>query len=213
MTKKNFHFLLVEAHRVEICGGIASGKTTLATLLNRIFLFPIHENFQSNPFWKAFYADPVSTAFETEISFLLQHYHEIKIAIKQTKAFACDFSPLLDLAYAQVTLNNSKREAFTVVYREIQRELPAPDLVIHLACDPEIELERIRRRGRDVEQSLTVDYLAALNRALGDVLREEAKSPNVITIDSAIVDFANNEADRQTVIETVRFRLAQTVGS
>jgi deoxyadenosine/deoxycytidine kinase len=194
--------------RIEVCGGIASGKTTLAQLSARASVIQVLEDFQSNPFWKAFYADPAGTAFETEISFLLQHYHEIKTATKQTKAFACDFSLLLDFAYAQVTLDEGKRGAFTAVYREIRRELPEPDLVIHLVCDPEVELERIRRRGREVEQSITVDYLAAINRASVGVLSEEAASWNVLTINSAELDFANNENDKQKVLDLIKSRLA-----
>ncbi|HRP37690.1 MAG TPA: deoxynucleoside kinase, partial [Candidatus Dojkabacteria bacterium] len=48
--------------RIEICGGIASGKTTLANLLARLDIEPILENFQTNPFWQAFYNDPAGTA-------------------------------------------------------------------------------------------------------------------------------------------------------
>lgn len=194
----------------QICGGIASGKTTLAQLLSNVEISPVFENFQSNPFWKAFYADPIGNAFETEITFLLQHYHEIKTAAKKNQAFACDFSSLLDLAYAKVTLDDRKREAFIAVYREIRHELPSPNLVIQLVCDPEIELDRIRRRGRDVEQSITVDYLTALNQALAEVLREEANSLNVLTIDSATIDFAHDEAGRKIVLEAVHARLAHT---
>lgn len=199
-----------ENGRIEVCGGIASGKTTLTQLLSQLEIPSVFESFQSNPFWKAFYADPIGTAFETEITFLLQHYHEIKTAAKQNKPFTCDFSPLLDLAYAKVTLDDRKREAFTAVYREIQTELPAPNLVIQLVCDPEVEIDRIKRRGRDVEQSITVDYLAALDQALAEVLRDEAKPLNILTLDSATIDFAHDEAGRQTVIEAVCDRLAHT---
>ena len=192
---------------IQICGGIASGKTTLAALLSRLNLVFVNENFQSNPFWQAFYADPVGTAFETEITFLLQHYHQIKTAAKQAQAFACDFSLLLDLAYAHVTLNDAQRKVFRAVYRQIQSELPKPDLVIHLSCDPEIELERIKRRGREAEQSITVDYLAALNAALIGVLETEAKSEDILRIDSGLIDFANSESDQGKVLAMVRGRL------
>jgi deoxyadenosine/deoxycytidine kinase len=191
----------------EICGGIASGKTTLAILLGQTRISSCLENFQSNPFWKAFYADPIGTAFETEISFLLQHYHEIKTASKQESAFACDFSLLLDRAYAQVTLNEEKRAAFLAVYQVIRRELPPPNLVIHLVCAPEVELERIRRRGRDVEQSITVDYLSAINKALAKVIKTETGGWNVLSIDSVKLDFANDEHDKQHVLELVKSRL------
>ena len=33
-----------------------------------------------NPFWEAFYTDPSAYTFETEITFLLQHYHFAKVA-------------------------------------------------------------------------------------------------------------------------------------
>ena len=194
--------------QIEITGGIASGKTTFAETLDNLNFLPVFENFQANPFWKAFYADPAGNAFETEIGFLLQHYHEIKAVTKQSRAFACDFSLLLDLAYAQVTLDEGKRKAFTAVYREIRRELPAPDLVIHLVCEPEIELERIRRRGRDVEQSITADYLDAINHALLEILSKEADTTNVLTINSATVNFADDETDKEAVLEAVRCRLA-----
>ena len=72
----------INDYRIEICGGIASGKTTLANLLARSNIDPILEDFQTNLFWRAFYADPAGTAFETEITFLLQHYHQIKTARK-----------------------------------------------------------------------------------------------------------------------------------
>lgn len=60
--------------RIEVCGGIASGKTSIATLINRIGIKSIFENFKINPFWEAFYSDPINYAFETEITV----YNEIK---------------------------------------------------------------------------------------------------------------------------------------
>ena len=61
---------------VEVCGGIASGKTTFASLMTRIDLIPIFEDFKKNPFWEAFYCNPGKYIFETEISFILLHYHQ-----------------------------------------------------------------------------------------------------------------------------------------
>ena len=197
--------------RIEICGGVASGKTTVGTLTARIDWLPVFEDFRNNPFWKSFYTDRTGVAFEAEICFLLQHYHDIKTATKKAGNVACDFSLLLDLAYSDVTLNRGKRSAFSVLYREIRKELPNPDLFIHLVCDPEIELERIRLRGRHVEQSITVDYLAAINRALADVIRKEANSWNVLAINSAALDFANVEQDKQTVLECVEDRLGANI--
>ncbi len=192
---------------IEICGGIASGKTTLAQLLARLQYLPTLEDFQGNPFWKAFYADPAANAFETEISFLLHHYHEIKAAAKAGHSFVCDFSPYLDLAYAQVTLPESSRHAFLAVYQEVKRELPPPNLLIHLQCGPETELERIHRRGRKVESSITIEYLQRINSQLEEVLVHNTYANQKLVLDSGLLDFANNEEVKQLVLNKISQRL------
>ena len=188
--------------RIEICGGIASGKTTLANLLGRVSINPVLESFQTNPFWRAFYADPAGTAFETEITFLLQHYHQIKTAWKSENPIASDFSMYLDLAYAYVTLPQEKREIFLTVYREVGKELGAPSLLIHLKCDPKIELKRIRERGREVENSITIEYLQQINTQLEKILNEKALH-KLLVIDSGLLDFAHEENVKQSVLDQI----------
>jgi len=196
--------------RVEIAGGIASGKTTLAGLLGVRRFSAVLEDFQTNPFLKAFYADPIGTAFETEITFLLQHYHDIKLARRSQSGFVCDFSLVLDLAYAHVTLSESKLAVFQQVLQEIRSEIPPPDLLIHLICDPNVELARIRRRGREVENAITVDYLAELNHAL-QVQVQGSGIKNVLVIDSAVRNFADDESVRAAVNAEVVERIATDV--
>lgn len=193
--------------RIEICGGIASGKTTLANLLSPAIGQVVLENFSNNPFWRAFYADPNNTAFETEITFLLQHYHQIKVASKQDESFACDFSLLLDYAYAHVTLSDSRFETFAQVYKEARSHLSPPSLLVHLRCDPAVELERIRARGRDVEASITVDYLTALNSRLDSLVTSLPATQAVLPLDSVHYDFAHNEQAKAEVVKLVADRL------
>ena len=57
-------------NRVEICGNIASGKTTLCQGLIGKGKNAVFEDFQKNPFFKDFYDDPVAYSFETETSFI-----------------------------------------------------------------------------------------------------------------------------------------------
>nr|WP_256250667.1 deoxynucleoside kinase [Nitrosomonas sp. Nm51] len=161
------------------------------------------ENFQANPFWRAFYADPIGTAFETEITFLLQHYHEIKITRQSEKKLACDFSMYLDLAYAHVTLSQDKLRIFQSVYSEVEKELEQPSLLIYLECDPEIELQRIRNRGRDVENSITIEYLQAINEQLEKILKERSCSHELLIIDSGLRDFAYDEGVKHVILEKI----------
>lgn len=195
--------------RIEICGGIASGKTTLANLLGSDERSFVLEDFSNNPFWRAFYADPNNTAFETEITFLLQHYHQIKIAINQERSFACDFSLLLDYAYAHVTLSGSRFDTFEGVYHEACSHLPPPCLLVYLQCDPDVELERIRARNREAEKSITVDYLSSINRCLSSLVSALPASQAVLTIDSVFYDFAHDEQAKAEVIKQVLAKLPQ----
>ena len=189
--------------RIEICGGIASGKTTFATRLRHAGIDAVLENFQANPFWEAFYRDPARHAFETEITFLLQHYHQVKAGAATDKVFVCDFSLLLDLAYATVTLRNSKRKTFLAVYKEVTRDLEVPNLLVHLRCGAATELDRIRRRGRATEESITLRYLDELNNAVERQVAKARKQTEVILIDSEHQNFATEKTIQRELVNLI----------
>jgi len=195
--------------RIEICGGIASGKTTLATLLSKSGLEAIYESFESNPFWQEFYSNPVKYAYETEITFTLQHYHQIKKQPATNKPLACDYSFLLDIAYAEMGLQGSQLATFRTVYEEIQKELPPPALIIHLQCDPAIELARIRARGREVEKAITIDFLRCLNDAVLVQINKARGHVPILTIDSVKDNFADDEKVKRRMVQLVTTAIQQ----
>jgi deoxyadenosine/deoxycytidine kinase len=189
--------------RVEIAGGIASGKTTLARLLATAGLTPVHEQFRKNPFFEAFYRDPTGTAFETEITFLLQHYHLQKEAISRKRSFCTDFSLLLDHAYAHVTMRPRDKAIFKRILQRAERELIPRSLVIVLICSPDIELHRIRCRRRAAENSISRKYLANLNRALQNRVGALGREANVLEVDSGTIDFARSSRGKELVVQQV----------
>ncbi|KWT89594.1 deoxyguanosine kinase [Candidatus Magnetominusculus xianensis] len=186
--------------RVEVCGGIASGKTTFAALLSDKRFNPLLEDFRSNPFWVAFYSDPGKYIFETEVSFTLQHYHQVKKESARGKINICDFSFLLDSAYANVGLQGSQLSTYLTVYEEIKRELSPPLLVIHLNCDAETELKRIRFRGRDIENPITLDFLNSLNLAVEKEVQKAAEETRVISVNSAQKNFADIDDIKEEIL-------------
>jgi deoxyadenosine/deoxycytidine kinase len=200
---------LVRSDRIEICGGIASGKTTLANLTRGLAVSVVLEDFHANPFWRTFYNDPTGTAFETEITFLLQHYHAVKVANALGGLFACDFSFYLDSAYADVTLRGTKRDAFRAILDEVRSEVAVPTLLIYLRCDPHVELERIVRRGRDAEKSITLGYLHAIGSTLEDVVekRQIIDGVRVVVVDSQLRNFADDEDDQNAVLDEISIAL------
>lgn len=195
--------------RIEVIGGIASGKTTLAKLLTSSVGQVVYENFNANPFWAEFYIDPFRFAFETEVTFLLQHYNSLKkiIASKQ-HVVVSDFSIFQDLAYARVNLKGGEFSAFQAVYKETRQQLGFPDLLVHLECGPEEELKRIRARNRNEEATITVDYLGALNDSIAALVDEVRHEVDVLTIDSELLNFADNDAVREQLANKVMQRLS-----
>lgn len=201
--KKTFPF------RIEVCGGIASGKTTLAKLLRNNGFKPILENFTKNPFLKLFYLAPETYAFETEIMFLLQHYNQIKAHKQGREPIVCDFSFYLDLAYSSVTLCPDKFQAFRTVYDETRRDIDLPDLLIYLQCSASTELQRIRTRNRTFEQSIRLDFLGSLNTALVQYIQEMDSEVKLLEINSDKLDFANDAVIQQMVIALIRNRIEE----
>jgi deoxyguanosine kinase len=191
--------------RIEICGGIASGKTTFANLMDKLALDIALEDFRQNPFWKAFYTSPGKYIFETEIAFTLLHYHQIKKQIETgSEIIICDFSFSLDVAYGNIGLKESQLKVFEKVCLEIYKELGLPSLLVHLECDAETELDRVRKRGRAEETSITIDFLDSLNKAVEkEVSMLRPKCP-IITIDSSAKDFAHNEATKEEMRGLIR---------
>lgn len=180
--------------RTEILGNIASGKTTIAGMFCDSLSVCI-ENFHANPFYAAFYSNPELNAFEAELTFTLQHYHQIKSsAISEKDSLICDFSLWLDAAYSEVTLTRNRLEIYRVVHKELISEIGLPKYVIHLECPSNEILKRIHDRGRKHEQSINIDYLEGIRAAIQDQLIILAKhGVEIITIDSNAIDFANEQ--------------------
>jgi deoxyadenosine/deoxycytidine kinase len=195
--------------RVEVCGGIASGKTTLVKLFKDTENGIIIEDYESNPFWEDFYENPKKYNFETEVSFLLQHYHQIKADSPDSGVFLCDYSFVLDRAYADVGLNGSKHNAFERVYGEIRSEIGYPDLIVWLKCSAEEELRRIRNRGRSVEESIDIDFLRALNEAVRTRFEDLSQSTPSYVIDSTKHDFAHMEEEQTRILRGLKSKVSK----
>lgn len=172
--------------RIEICGNIAAGKTTLCDVLSARGASPIYENFKENPFWEVFYANPRLYAFETELTFMLQHYSAMK-GCSGSSIYVCDYSLVLDLAYADVNLSGARLKLFERLADELEGEVGPPDLLIRLTCPEEVLLERIHNRAREAETTISLEYLQDIDRALSR--RVANLSVPVVFIDSHVCNY------------------------
>ena len=175
--------------RVEIAGCIASGKTTLVNALAEQF-GTVYEDHRINPFWEAFYTDPSAYTFETEITFLLQHYHFAKVGATGSQGvIVLDHSFELDMAYAEVGLVGSRREIFKSIYQEIQNELGPPRALVFISCGAEEAARRIRERARSLETELPLEFLSKLQRELETRIDKLSELVPIIRVNSEKTDF------------------------
>ena len=189
--------------RIEIVGGVASGKTSFAALFRKSPIRPVFERFRTNPFWRVFFAAPKTYAFETEVTFLLQHYHAIKRAGAAGKDAICDFSIFLDSAYAKLSLGRSQYGAFMSVYREVTHDVAQPDAVVVLQCDAAVEMQRVQQRARREESLITTEFLKQLDGAISEVLEHLPPGVERIPVDSVALNFVADTATKTQLVDLV----------
>ena len=189
-------------NRIEVAGCIASGKTTLVDSLSNCSIMGVYEDHTINPFWRAFYTDPSFCAFETEITFLLQHYHFAKLAATTTnRTILLDHSFELDMAYAEMGLESSRRSIFSAIYQEIRSEIGLPRALMFISCSAEEALGRIRTRGRSFEENITLEFLANLQGELERRVTVIAGIVPVVTVDSETTDFRHDGLWRENLVD------------
>lgn len=187
--------------RIEICGGIGAGKTSLVNANLFSSFVHVKESFKQNPFWEAFYKSPGDHAFETEITFLLQHYHDVKR--HSGSELICDFSFAQDLAFAEMGLTGNRLKLFREVAKECLSEIGFPTATIYLNCSPSILLQRITERGRPEEMNIGEEFLKKLSENIEKELSHEDWK-NRLTLDSEKIDFRKTGPELERVIRDIK---------
>nr|WP_312579610.1 deoxynucleoside kinase [Sedimentibacter sp.] len=152
--------------RIEICGAIASGKTTLANAYSKFGQKTELEDFSKISMLDDFYSDPLSVSFETEISFTLQHYYQIKKALRTGEYTVCDFSSVDDYAFALAILNEKEMEIYNQIFSYVIEQIGKPQKLIKLYASADELISRIKNRGRENEQSINKSSLLRFEESL-----------------------------------------------
>jgi len=165
-------------------GNIGAGKTTLAKALaedldGRLLL----ESFENNPFLELFYREKERYAFQVEMFFLAERYHQLSKNllgdIFQQHTIS-DYLFAKSAIFSGVNLNGSEHELFLNLFRIMDRFMPRPDILIYLHLPLDKVQAQIKERGREYEQSIPVSYLEEIESAYFRYLKEESRFPIVI---------------------------------
>lgn len=157
--------------RIEICGAIAAGKTTLANAFSKIDCNIELEDFTKISMLDDFYSDPLFVSFETEISFTMQHYYQIKKSLQINESVICDFSSVDDYAFALSILNDEEMEIYDQVFNYIIKKIGKPQKLIRLYASSDELLSRIKKRGRQNEQGINKSSLLKFEENLNQAIK------------------------------------------
>lgn len=201
-------------HFVLVAGNIASGKTSLTEQLGkRLGWSTAYESVADNPYLADFYGDMEKWSFHLNVFFLGHRAEQHRLLAQMKKSAIIDRSIYEDaeiFARASERLGNlSGRdfETYLSVFKLVVQNLPVPDLLIFLRAPVPILQERIRSRGRNMEEGIPVDYLQLLETLYDDWMNRFDLCP-VLTIPADNLDFVNKKKHLDIVVERIHDKLS-----
>lgn len=187
---------------IAIEGAIGVGKTTLAKKIsNTIKCDTLFEDYFDNPFLKDFYDHNQTNSFATQIYFLLRRIEQSSKVINTENFLISDFYFGKDELFAKLNLNEVEYNMYLEIRNKLNFIPPIPDLIIYLQASTDILLERIKKRGLDIEKSMKKKYIDSVNDIYMKHFHEYNASP-VLIINTSNVNI-NNESDYQMLIEEI----------
>lgn len=187
-----YRYLVIE-------GNIGAGKTSLASLLaeetgSRLVL----ESFRDNPFLARFYEDPDRYAFQLELSFLSERYHQIKTELGHVDLFGqsviSDYYLAKSFIFSKHNLKDDEMKLFEKLFSIINLQAPRPDLYVYLHLPVEKLLKNINQRGRPYEKHIQPGYLKEIQEGYFGFFKSQQEL-KILVIDTSTLDFVGNKSD------------------
>ena len=193
---------MIDKKYIAIEGAIGVGKTTLAKKISdTVKCKTLFEDYVTNPFLKDFYDHNQLNSFSTQIYFLLKRIEQ-SIEVKTAEnLLISDFYFGKDELFAKLNLTQVEYAMYQELRKKLDFNPPIPDLIIYLQAPSEILLERIKKRGLDIERNIKKKYIDSVNEIYMKHFHEYSASP-VLIINTSNVNI-NNETDYQILIEEI----------
>lgn len=192
---------------ITIEGPIGVGKTSLARMLaEELEAKLVLELPEENPFLEQFYKNPERYAFQVQTFFLLSRFRQQQ-ELAQLELFEqniiSDYLFAKDRIFAYLNLNDQELGLYEQIFSLLNARLARPDLVVFLQARPEVLLERIRKRNKDYERSLTPEYIKRVVDAYNEFFFYYNDTP-LLVVNTSDIDFVNSPEDFAGMVKEIQ---------
>ena len=198
---------------IAIAGNIGAGKTSLTELLAKHYNWePHYEDVIDNPYVDDFYNHMERWSFNLQVYFLKSRFEQLLSFRENNKTVIQDrtiyedahiFAPNLN---AMGLMNQRDFNNYKGIFELMESLIQGPDLLIYLRGSIPNLVNKIHKRGREYESSISIDYLSRLNERY-EAWISSYDSSKLIIIDVDSLDFVDNKEDLSKVINIIDNKL------
>tara|TARA_X000000950_G_scaffold46708_5_gene53743 strand:+ start:2723 stop:3337 length:615 start_codon:yes stop_codon:yes gene_type:complete len=194
---------------IAIAGNIGAGKTSLAELLSKHYKWEANfEDVIDNPYLDDFYMHMERWSFNLQVYFLNSRFRQLMNFNGSNKSVVQDrtvyedayiFAPNL---HAMGLMNHRDFNNYQSLFELMESMIKAPDLLIYLRSSIPNLVNKIHKRGRQYENSISIEYLNRLNERYEAWISTYDKG-KLLIVDVDNLDFVDNKEDLGLIIEKV----------
>ena len=200
---------------IAIAGNIGAGKTSLTDLLSKHYKWQGHfEEVVENPYLNDFYHQMERWSFNLQIYFLNSRFGQLIEIQKNGKNVIQDrsiyedahiFAPNL---HAMGLLSQRDYQNYKSLFELMENMVTGPDLMIYLRSSIPNLVGNIHKRGREFENSISIDYLSRLNERYEAWIHNYDKG-KLLIIDVDVLDFVDTPADMKSIIDRIDSKIKE----
>ena len=194
---------------IAIAGNIGAGKTSLAELLAKHYKWEAHfEDVIDNPYLDDFYNHMERWSFNLQIYFLKSRFQQL-LKIKESKKPIIQDRTIYEDAHifapnlkAMGLMNQRDFKNYQELFELLESLIKGPDLLVYLRSSIPNLVNKIHKRGRDYENSISIDYLSSLNERYEDWISTYDKG-EILVIDVDDLDFVEKKDDFMKIVSKI----------
>lgn len=173
---------------ISFAGLIGSGKSTLAGELGQVLGLPtFYEEVEENHYLDDFYKDMKKHSFALQIYLLNRRFKQHQQITWLNTGAVQDRTIYEDMVFAKMLkdaglMDERDYQTYLDLFKNMSNFMKRPNVIVFLDVSPEMSKARIDSRGRDMEKTITIEYLNQLHKAYADFIQEISKTIPVIRV-------------------------------